>query len=326
MKLFVFSMRKFDELPYFENYCKKNHIALDFTTEDPNMDNLKLAKGADVIDIITTVITKEMIDKLQSFGVKCIATRTIGYEHIDYQYAKSIGMGVVHITYSPSTVAEYTIMMMLLGCRKMKYNMQRAAVQDFSLKGKIGKELRNCTVGIIGTGKIGKTVIRNLSGFGCRMYAYDLRENEEIKQYAEYVSLDKLLQASDVITLHVPSTPETFHLIDGKAIAKMKKGVILINCARGALIDTEALIQGVEKGKIGFAGLDVIENENGLYYYNRQGEPLHNPQLAMLRSYSNVVVAPHTAFYTDEAVVNMVENSIVCAKAYIEGKKTPFEV
>lgn len=326
MKLFVYSMRKFDELPYFENYCKKNRIVLDFTTEDPNMDNLKLAKGADVIDIITTVITKEMIDKLQNFGVKCITTRTIGYEHIDYQYAKSVGMGVVHITYSPSSVADYTIMLMLLGCRKMKYTMQRAMIQDFSLKGKMGKELRNCTVGIIGTGKIGKTVIRSLSGFGCRMYAYDKNESEEIKEYAEYVSLDKLLKSSDIITLHVPSNPETFHLIDEKAIEKMKKGVILINCSRGALLDTEALIQGLEKGKIGFAGLDVIENENGLYYYNRQGEPLHNPQLAMLRSYSNVVVTPHTAFYTDEAVANMVENSIVCAKAFIEGKKTPFEV
>lgn len=326
MKIFVYSMRKFDELTYFENFCKKNHITMDYTTEDPTMDNIKLAKGADVVDIITTVITKEMIDRLQTMGVKCIATRTVGYDHIDYQYAKKVGMGVIHISYSPSSVADYTVMLMLLGCRKMKYNMQKAAIQDFSLKGKIGKELRNCTVGIIGTGKTGKTVIRNLSGFGCRMYAYDIKESDEVKEYAEYVSLDKLLTSCDIISLHVPSTSESFHMINEKTIAKMKKGVILINCARGALIDTDALIQGIEKGKIGFAGLDVIENENGLYYYNRQGEPLHNPQLAILRSYSNVIVTPHTAFYTDEAVINMVENSIVCAKAYIEGKKTPFEV
>ena len=115
-------------------------------------------------------------------------------------------------------------------------------------------------------------------------------------------------------------------MIDEKAIEKMKQGVMIINCARGSLIDTEALIDGIESGKIGFAGLDVIEQESGLYYFNRMGEPLNNPQLAILRSYSNVLVTPHTAFYTDEAVANMVENSIVCAKNYMEGKKTPFEI
>lgn len=326
MRLFVYSMREFDELPYFEKYCKENMITYDYTTEDPTIENLKLAKGFDIIDVITTPIHKAMIDKMVQYGIKCIATRTIGYEHIDYQYAKSVGIGVIHITYSASSVADYTIMLMLMGCRKMKHIMERAAIQDFSLKGKLGKELHDCTVGIIGTGKIGKTVIRNLSGFGCRILAYDIKESEDIVDLVEYVSLEKLLKSCDIISLHTPATPESFHMIDQKAIQMMKRGVILINCARGSLIDTDALINGIEKGKIGFAGLDVIENETGLYYYNRQGEPLHNPQLAILRSYSNVIVTPHTAFYSDEAVANMVENSIINAKAFIDGKKTPFEV
>lgn len=326
MRLFVYSMREFDELPCFQKYCKKHNIKWDYTTEAPTMENLKLAKGYDVIDVITTPIDKPMIDKLADFGVKCIATRTIGYDHIDYEYARTQGIGVIHITYSASSVADYTVMMILMGCRKIKHVMERAAVQDFTLKGKIGKELHQCTVGVIGTGKIGKAVIRNLSGFGCRILAHDIKESAEIKKYAEYVSLEQIYSSCDIISLHVPATPDNFHMIDSKAIKKMKQGVMIINCARGSLVDTEALIQGIEKGKIGFAGLDVIENEQGLYYFNRMGEPLHNPQLAILNSYSNVMVTPHTAFYTDEAVSNMVENSIICAKDYMEGKKTPFVV
>lgn len=326
MKLYVYSMRDFDELPDFKRFCNKYDVEWAYTNETPCMDNLELAKGYDVVNIITTVIDRQMIDKWRELGVKCIATRTIGYDHIDYDYAKSVGMGVIHITYSPASVADYTIMLMLMGCRKIKYIMNTADVQDYTLKGKLGKELPDCTVGIIGTGRIGQTVIKHLTGFGCKMLAYDIYENEEMKKYAEYTSLDRIYEECDIITLHAPATHDNYHMIDAESIDKMKKGVILINCARGSLIDTQALIDGVEAGKIGFAGLDVIEQESGLYYFNRMGEPLNNPQLAILRSYSNVIVTPHTAFYTDEAVANMVENSIVCAKKYIKGEDTPFLV
>lgn len=326
MRLFVYSMRDFDELPDFRRFCDKYNVEWAYTGETPCMDNLDMAKGYEVVDIITTVIDKKMIDRWHENGVKCIATRTIGYDHIDWEYAKSLGMGVVHITYSPSSVADYTIMMMLMGCRRIKHIMQRADVQDYTLKGKIGRELPDCTVGIIGTGKIGKTVIRHLSGFGCKLLAYDICESDEVREYAEYGELDEILRECDIISLHAPATAENYHMIDAAAIEKMKQGVMLINCARGSLIDTQALIAGIESGKIGFAGLDVIEQESGLYYFNRMGEPLNNPQLAILRSYANVLVTPHTAFYTDEAVANMVENSIICAKDYIEGRNTPFAV
>ena len=226
------------------------------------------------------------------WGLKCIATRTIGYDHIDVEYAKELGLGVIHISYSPNSVADYTIMMMLMGCRKMKHIMERAAIQDYTLKGKLGQELPDCTVGIIGTGRIGRTVIRHLSGFGCKMLAYDLYENDEVKQYAQYTDLETLYKECDIITLHAPATEDNYHMIGTDAIAKMKQDVIIINCARGALIDTDALIDGIESGKVGFAGLDVVEHESGLYYFDRMGEPLHNPRLAILRSYSNVVCQP----------------------------------
>lgn len=317
MKLYVYSMRDFDELPEFERFCEKYNVEWAYTNETPTKDNLIYAKGYDVVDIITTVIDKDMIDKWQEFGVKCIATRTIGYDHIDSEYAKSVGMGVVNISYSPASVADYTVMMILMGCRKIKHIMERANVQDFSLKGKLGMELHNATVGIIGTGRIGKMVIDELTGFGCKIYAYDIYESDGVKKKAQYASLDEIYEKCDIISLHAPATDDNYHMIDKSAIDKMKKGVMIINCARGSLIDTQALIDGIENGKIGFAGLDVIEHESGLYYFNRMGEPLNNPQLAILKSYSNVIVTPHTAFYTDEAVANMVENSIICSMEFI---------
>ena len=326
MRMFVFSMRTFDELPCFEKYCPKYGIEYDYTMETPCMDNLDLAKGYDVVNVITTVFDQPMLKKLHDMGVKCIATRTIGYDHIDVDYAKSLGMGVIHISYSPNSVADYAIMMMLMGLRRMPHIMERANIQDYTLKGKIGRELPDCTVGVIGTGRIGRTVIRHLSGFGCKMLAYDLYENEEVKQYAEYTDLDTLLKSSDVITLHAPATDDNYHMIDAAAIEKMKQDVVIINCARGALMDTDALIDGIESGKVGFAGLDVVEHESGLYYFNRMGEPLHNPKLAILRSYSNVLVSPHTAFYTEEAVANMAENSIIGAMKYMNGEDTPYLV
>lgn len=318
MKMFVYSMRDFDELPCFEKYCPLYEVEYAYTNETPCMENLHMAAGYDVINIITTVFNKEMIDVLHKEGVKCIATRTIGYDHIDYEYARSLGMGVINITYSPGSVADYTIMLMIMGLRKYKFMMQKAQAQDFTLKGKIAKELSNCTVGVIGTGKIGCRVIENLTGFGCEILACSPHEKEEAKPYAKYVSMDELLEKSDIITLHAPANKETYHILNREAFSKMKEGVILINCARGSLIDEEAMIEAVENGKIGFAGLDVVEKESGLYYFDLSGKPVENRNLAILNSYPNVIVTPHMAFYTQEAVQDMVANSITGAKEFME--------
>ena len=311
-------MRTFDELPCFEKFCPMYDMEYSWTSETPCLENLDMASGCDVINIITTVFDRAMIDKLHAMGIRCIATRTIGYDHIDYSYAKSLGIGVINITYSPDTVADFTVMLMLMGLRKYKYMMQRASVQDFSLEGKLGKEISGCTVGVIGTGRIGKTVIRDLSGFGCRILAYDIFENDDVKKYAEYKDPDTLYAESDIITLHVPASAENYHMINARSLEKMKDGVILINCARGSLIDEDALIAAVENGKIGFAGLDVVEQESGLYYFNREGEPLGNHNLAVLKSYPNVLVTPHMAFYTGEAISDMAENSIIGVKEFME--------
>lgn len=326
MKIFVYSMREYDELDFFKKFCKEYNVEFDYTTQTPCLDNVDLAKGYDVINIITTIMDQPILDRFYEAGVRCICSRTIGYDHIDVAYAHKLGMGVTNVSYSPSSVADYTIMLMLLGCRKYKHIMERANIQDYTLKGKIGREITDCTVGVIGIGRIGKTVIQHLSGFGCKMLAYDIYESDEVRSLAEYTDLDTLIKESDIITLHAPATEDNYHLINAESIKKMKDQVMIINCARGALIDTDALIDGIENGKIGFAGLDVVEHESGLYYFNRMGEPLNNPKLAILRSYSNVVVTPHTAFYTDEAVSNMAENSIIGGMKFINGEDCPYIV
>lgn len=326
MRLFVYSLREFDEKYYFDKLAGEMQVTLASTVEKPTPENAKLAEGFDAVSIITTPVDEKILSVWKTCGVKCVSTRTVGYDHIDLPAARKLGITVCNATYPPNGVANYTIMLMLMCCRKIKPILMRADVQDYTLKGKIGVEISNATVGIIGTGKIGRTVLAHLKGFGCRLLAYDLYPSKEVTEYAEYVDLDTLYRESDIISLHMPSTAENYHMINAEAIAKMKDQVILVNTARGSLIDSAALIKGLENGKIGAAGLDVIENEANLYYYDLVGKPMHNEELAVLRSFPNVIVTPHTAFYTEEAVENMVKNSILGCRAVLEGGENPFEV
>lgn len=310
MKIFFYALREYDEQKYVEKFAKQYSFEYAFTSDYPSMDNIGLAKGYDAISIITNPMYPEILDALHNEGVKYISTRSIGYEHIDIKYAHSIGMRVAHVVYSPNSVANYALMLMLMACRNMPWIMKKADCQDYSLKGKVGKELSTSTVGIIGTGNIGKTVVKHLSGFGCRILAYSCYEDEEVKKYAEYVSFDELLTNSDIITLHVPGNAENTHLIDEAAFKKMKDGVIIVNTARGLIVDTQALIAALKSGKVGFAALDTFEGEAGLYYLNKETEKLDNDNMAVLKSFPNVILSPHMAFYTEQAVSDMVENSI----------------
>jgi D-lactate dehydrogenase len=325
MKILAYSHRP-DETEYFKEFSKKYKVEVVLCEEEPTMENADLAKGFDCISIITTIISDKLVEKFHQVGVKFISTRTIGYDHIDIKKAKELGVHVGNVTYSPNSVANYTVMMILMATRKMKSIMERSNVQDYSLKGVQGKELQNLTVGVIGTGRIGQTVIKHLSGFQCEVLAYDLYENEKIKKYAKYVALEKLLKNSDIITMHVPATEDNYHLIDKSSIATMKEGVFIINTARGSLINTSDLITGIEQKKIGGAALDVIENESNIYYKDLKCEILDNRELAILKSYPNVIVTPHTAFYTDQAVSDMVEHSILSCILFVDGKENPWQV
>lgn len=323
MKLFVYSFRSFDEKSIFEDLKNKYDFEYAYTHEYPSVENAYLSEGYDAVSFTPCTCDKELIDAFHSFGVKYIAARSIGYNHIDIDYAKKLGMGVCHVNYEPDTVADYSVMLMLMGCRKTAHIIKRAELQDYSLKGKLGKDLCDCTVGIIGTGKIGATVIKRLSAFGCKILANDVYENPSLKEMCAYVSLDELIEKSDIISLHALVTEENTHLLNDERFSKMKDGVMIINTARGLLIDTDALINAIVSGKVGFAGLDVLENEDGLYYYNRSGDIINNTQMALLRSFPNVLLMPHTAFYTEKVVYAMAENVVKGVIDMIEGNENP---
>lgn len=310
MKIFAYALREYDEQTYFEEIGKRLGVTFGFTSQYPTMENTNLAEGYDALSIITNPMYPELLEQYHAMGIRYISTRSIGYDHIDVACAKKLGIKIAHVSYDPNSVANYTIMMMLMGCRKIMHIMKRADVQDFGLKGKAGREFSNCTIGVVGTGRIGMRVIRHLSGFGVNILAYDLYPNDVAQQYAKYTDLDTLYKESDIITLHAPGSEENYHMINADTFAKMKDGVMLINNARGSLIDTEAMIASLKSGKIGFAGLDTIENESGLYYLNREGDQIDNDERAILQSFPNVLLSPHTAFYTEQAVEDMVGNSI----------------
>ena len=327
MKVMAFNARP-DERAFFDHFSQSLDMDLTLQKDTLTLDNVALTRGYDGISC-TCDLPAPILEKMAENGVRYVALRTIGYDNVDLKAAERLGIRVSHAGYSPYAVSNYTVMLMLMCIRKAGYIMFRSHTADYSLGASgaaRGMEMQNLTVGVIGTGRIGKAVIHNLSGFGCRLLAYDLYPNDEVKKIAEYVPLETLLAESDVITLHTNATEENHHLIDTKAIERMKPGVTIINTARGKLIDSDALIAGLESGKIGAAGLDVLENENGLYYYNRMGDVIPNPELAALRSMPNVILTDHTAFYTHEDVESMVRGVLESAAAFEKGQPTRHDV
>lgn len=326
MKIFAFALRPFDELAYLERACHELNVEFDWTSEYPTLENASLAAGADALTIITNPMTAELLDRYHEFGIRAIATRSIGYDHIDVDHARSLGMRVAHAAYPPEGVADYTIMLMLMALRRAKQVFRHAGVQNFGLEGKLGRSLGSCTVGIVGTGAIGSCVIRELAGFGCRVLACDPFPRDDVRAQAEYVELEELLSESDVVTLHAPGLAENRHMIGAAELALMKPDAVLINAARGMLVDTDALITALEQGRLGGAALDTIEHEAGLYYLDRSLDVLANRERAILMALPNVVVSPHMAFYTAEDVEQMVRTNVEALLAFSSGEGTPYEV
>ncbi len=325
MKLLVYSFRDFDEKDAFDALCAEAGFAYATCPDYPSVENAVLARGCDAVSIIVCDMNAALLEALAAQGVRYICTRSIGTEHIDMAAARRLGLRVAGAVYSPDSVANYAIMLMLMACRRFPYVLERARLQDFSLRGKRGRELSEMSVGVIGLGRIGRTVLAHLSGFGCRLLGYDPRENAA-PGLCEQVPLETIWRECDVISLHCPATAENRYMIDAAALAAMKPGVILVNTARGTLIDTMALIDALESGKVGAAALDVIENEYGLYYINHTGEAMANRELALLSAFPNVIVAPHTAFYTDASIRDMARCTVEACRAFEHGESYAFEV
>ena len=275
--------------------------------------NIELALGNRCISVShKTRVTNSTLFALRQAGVTYISTRSIGCNHINVQYAESIGITVGNVAYSPDSVADYTLMLMLMAVRQVKSMLRRADIHDYRLSDVRGRELRDLIVGVVGTGRIGAAVMDRLQGFGCRVLAYDRHPKTD----ADYVTLDELLRVSDIVTLHTPLTADTRHLLDRRRIAQMKPGAYLINTGRGSLLDTEALVPALESGRLGGAALDVLEGEEGVFYADCRGKPIGNKPLLQLQRLPNALISPHAAYYTDHAMSDTVTNSITNCLAF----------
>lgn len=323
MKIAFFSVRE-DEKDFIHHFSKKYQIDITTCADALTLDNIHLCKEADAISIMTTKVDEPIVQKLNEYHVQYISTRTIGFDHIDLNACQKYHIHVGNVSYSLSSVAEYTVMMILMSLRNTKLIIDRFMSQDFSLNHIRGRELTHLTVGIVGTGKIGQEVIRLLSSFSCHIIAYDLYPNDKLKDIVEYVDLETLYKRSHIISLHAPNVKETYHMINKETIRMMKDNVIIINTARGTLINTDDLIEALENKKIGYAALDVVENESHLYYKDLKNEILDNRNLAILRSFPNVLLTPHTAFFTNQAVSDMVEYSIMSSVATLTNQDNPW--
>jgi D-specific alpha-keto acid dehydrogenase len=296
-----------DEAALFREMALRLGVVPTITEAAVSEGNVGLAFGNRCISIDhKTRVTNSTLLALSEAAVTYISTRSVGYDHIDVEYAEAVGISVETVAYSPDSVADYTLMLMLMAVRHAKSVVKRADLHDYRLHDVRGKELRDLTVGVIGTGRIGAAVMDRLRGFGCRILAYDTRP----KTPADYVSLGELLEQSDVVTLHTPLTVETHHLLDRHRIERMKHGAVIINTGRGALLDTEALVSALESGRSGGAALDVLEGEEGIFYADCSDKPIESRLLLRLHELPNVLVSPHTAYYTDHALSDTVEHSL----------------
>ena len=280
------------------------------TLTSATLDMLDGAEG--VVIVNKSPLDADMLRELHDRGVRYVATRSIGFNHIDIDAAKELGIHVCNTTYPPYGVAEFAVMLMLMALRNYKPAMWRQQVNDYSLAGLRGRELRTLTVGVMGTGRIGRAVIDYLRGFGCKILAYDPFPSEELAARGDvtYVGLDELYAKSDLVTVHIPLMESTRGIIDREAIAKMRDGVVLVNVSRGELMDADALVEGIESEKIGALAMDVFPEEDGIYHMSRTRDILANRNMAYLRQFPNVILTQHIAFYTDIDVDSMVEQGI----------------
>lgn len=312
MKIAFFDSKSYDR-PAFDKYSAENSITLKYFETKLNEDTVYLAKGYDGVCVfVNDNVNSTVIDKLCEMGVKIIALRCAGFNNVDIKYA----FGKIHVlrvpAYSPYAVAEHAMAMLLTSIRRIHKAYIRSRDFNFSLNNMTGFDLHGKTVGIIGTGKIGKVFVNICRGFGMRVLAYDKYPAQEItdNENIRYTTLSELFKESDIISLHCPLTEETRYIINEKALSECKKGVVIINTSRGALVDTEALLKGIKARKVGAACLDVYEEESDLFFEDNSGHILEDDTLARLISMPNVIVTSHQAFLTREALDNIAETTI----------------
>ncbi len=328
MKTAVFSLHKFEK-PFLEQANEGKHELLFFDTRLTQHAAL-FAKGCEAVSLfVSDDASAHVLDLLSSSGIKYILLRTAGFNNVDLKKAKELGIKVARVpAYSPYAVAEHAVALMMALNRKLIRAHNRVMEQNFSLDGLTGFDMNGKTVGIIGTGKIGSVVARILHGFGCRLLAFDKYENDEIKQKyeVEYTDCMSLCRQSHIITLHAPLNEQTKHLINKSCIDCMKPGVMLINTSRGGLVDTKAVIEGLKTKKIGYFGMDVYEEEEGLFFEDHSEDILLDDVIARLMTFNNVIITSHQAFLTETALTNIAETTIYNLDCFEKGTVSGNEV
>lgn len=328
MKIAFFDTKPYDK-PSFDKYGKEYGVEFKYFETKLNEDTVDLAHGFDgVCAFVNDTVNAKVIDKLCDMGIKTVALRCAGFNNVDMKHA----FGRIHVlrvpAYSPYAVAEHTMALLLTSIRRIHKAYIRTKDFNFSLSNLTGFDLHGKTVGVIGTGRIGRVFIDICRGFGMKVLAYDkfpangLDNGDTVK----YVELDELFKKSDIISLHCPLTEDTHHIIDETALEKCKRGVVILNTSRGALVDAEALLQGIKSRKVGAACLDVYEEESDLFFEDNSGHIMEDDTLARLISMPNVLVTSHQAFLTEEALENIAETTVKNIVQLFETNQCPNEL
>ncbi|MFV5685261.1 NAD(P)-dependent oxidoreductase [Flavobacterium sp. GB2R13] len=318
MKVLVYSIFGFDR-PFLEKAAHGNH-ELVFTEQPLNESTVNLAKGFDAVSLFTSDEASEVIlKKLYTCGVKYIALRSVGYDHVDLARAKSLAIKVANVPeYSPYAIAELAVALLLALNRKLVLGQTLMQNGDYRLDHLVGFDLHGKTIGIVGTGKIGTAFARIMHGFGCKILAFDIQENKELMKEIpiSYVSIADLCVNSDVISVHYLLNETTNHLFNKTTFSQMKKGVIFINTARGSIVNSEDLLEAIENKTIAAAGLDVYEKEKPIFFQDHTNASVSDPLFLKLRSYSNVIITGHQGFLTNEALEGIAHTTIANLNAW----------
>ena len=323
MRLAVFDTHAYERAALEAANARFGH---DLTFFEPRLtrETAPLAAGFPAVcSFVNDRLDAEALEILSRSGVRLVALRSAGYNHVDLRAAARVGLTVVRVPeYSPHAVAEHAVALVLALDRKIHRAWARVREANFALDGLVGFDLHGKTFGVIGTGRIGAVTARIMHGFGCRLLAHDVRPNEQLAAELglRYVGLPELYGEADVISLHVPLTPATHHLIDSAALERMRRGVMLVNTGRGALVDSRALIAALKTGHVGAAGLDVYEEEEGLFFRDLSDQVLQDDVLARLLTFPNVLITSHQGFLTREALARIAETTLENVRAFERGE------